>query len=103
MTRVKKPDLDPVKDRISLSIITGFKKLDRRLRILNRIDRSNRFPACPLCFPVFPLGFIFLNMGGIPKHDIAKFCGRLGRVDRLIKTSGNQCRDLSGVVNMGMS
>ena len=83
-------------------IVAGFKQFHGIFRILYSINWNDGLFPRALCFAVFPFCFAFLNMCGITQHDIAKLFGCLSSVDRIIIPGSNQCRDLSGMVNMRM-
>ena len=85
-----------------LMIPTGLQLSESLLRIGGGVHRHIRRLARPLIFAVAPLGFEFLNMGGIHQHNAAQLRRGLGGVDGAGKALCHQLGNLARVVDMGV-
>ena len=77
-------------------------QLHGRFGVLHGVHGLHRFRAGALALAVLPLGFKFLNVGGVPQHDAAQFHGGVGGINFAPEAVAHQQRQHTGMVDMGM-
>ena len=100
MARIDELDPDPVRDIGYLLIFYRDKAGDRPLGILLVIQRLHHIPARALRLAVFPLGFKFLNVRGVQKHDAAQRRGSARRKDLPAESMLVKQREQSRVIHV---
>ena len=102
MADVRKAQGDPLCYLQALVVAAGPQQRNGGLGVVQIVDRHNGRIAGALGFPVLPLGFGDLDMGGVPQHDIAQIAGFCRGINSAAEAVFAQFGQHTRVVDMGV-
>ena len=102
MARVHKFHFHALAQVDDLSVFAGGHEFPHPLGIFNGIERVHMRSAGPLALAVFPLGILFLDMGGVQQHDIQQLSGEPRGEDLPLEALLDEHGNPAGVVDMSM-
>ena len=102
MPHICKSHLYAIKNFNLPAVFHGSKKLNGTHGILHGIKRNVRILILSFCFLVSPLSLEFLNVGTVPKHNVAKITGCFCCVNISFKSLCIKGGDESRMINVCM-
>ena len=102
MPGIGKAELDVVIDLNLLAVFAHHQVAEGALHIGQRVQGLHRGTSGPLALLVFPFGVTFLDVGGIPQHNVQQLGGEAGAVDVAAKSLLDEQGNAAGVVNVGV-
>src|SRR5690606_27240084 len=102
VTGIVKPELDAWHYLNTLAISHRAALFEYTDGVTANVNGSNGTLAATRPPAVFPLGILFLDMCRIHQHYLQQVAGGIGSIDRAAVAFGNQARQQTAMVDMGM-